>query len=150
MHQPVAEPDRLQVRARPLHGIAGAGKLQRQGNIFERRHRRHQMEILKHDADVAAAKAGQLVLAEAGYVGPGDGERSRSRPFQTRDQHQKRGLPGTGGADQSHRFPGCDLKVQSTENVDLARRTRQLELYIFEDNGLLSLNTAVDGRDIHC
>ena len=62
--QSVAEPDRLQLLRRALRSVGIAGKLERDGDVLERRHGRDQMEGLEDDADLAAAEAGQRVLVE--------------------------------------------------------------------------------------
>ena len=64
MMQSVAEPDRLQLLRRALRSVGIAGKLERDGDVLERRHGRDQMEGLEDDADLAAAEAGQRVLVE--------------------------------------------------------------------------------------
>jgi len=42
--------------------VGDAGEFERHGDILKRRHGRDQMERLKHDADITAAKARQPVL----------------------------------------------------------------------------------------
>ncbi len=57
-----------------------AGEFERHGDVLQRRHRRDGVEGLEDDADMAAAEAGQLVLAERAG-GPG---RAPSRPLSGR------------------------------------------------------------------
>src|SRR5438067_1862264 len=59
MVQALAESDGRQLLRRPLGRVRIAGELQRHGDVFQRRHGRDQMKRLEHDADLAAAEAGQ-------------------------------------------------------------------------------------------
>ena len=51
-----------------LEGVGDAGKLERHRDVLERRHGRDQVEGLEDDADIAAAKARERVLVEAGQI----------------------------------------------------------------------------------
>jgi hypothetical protein len=64
MRQSLPEPDLLQLRPGAVESVRRAGEFERNGDVFQRRHRRDEMERLEHDADVLAAKAGKLVLAQ--------------------------------------------------------------------------------------
>ena len=66
-----------------VEGIGLAGELQRQRDVLERRHGRHQMERLEDDADVGAAHERQLVLAR--------GRRNRGRRRAPRPRWPARG-----------------------------------------------------------
>ena len=55
VHEPGAEADRFELDAGALKGVGGAGKFEGHGDVLQRRHGRHQMEILEDDADVVAA-----------------------------------------------------------------------------------------------
>src|SRR5207247_9688892 len=54
-----AKPHRVQLRCRAIECIACAGKLDRHGDVLERRHRWNEMEGLKADADVLATKTSE-------------------------------------------------------------------------------------------
>ena len=54
--------DRFQLSLGALKRIVAGGKFQGHGDVFQRRHGRDQMEILKHDADIVAAKQRQSVF----------------------------------------------------------------------------------------
>ncbi len=84
MQEPRAEPHFFEPRPRRREGIGAAGKLQGDGDVFQRRHGRHEMEGLEHDADGAAAKARQRVLVKPGEVRACDGDASRGSAARAR------------------------------------------------------------------
>ena len=59
-------------RARACEGVVAVEELERQRHVLERRHGRHEVEGLEHDADIGGAEPGEPVLVEAGIVGAGD------------------------------------------------------------------------------
>src|SRR5437867_4286699 len=72
MSQAVVEADRCEALSRSIERIAAAGELEREGDVFERRHRRHQVKGLEHDPYVIAAEAGDRILVERPEVVPVD------------------------------------------------------------------------------
>jgi hypothetical protein len=61
----VRQADRRQQRLRPRARVAVAAQLERHRDVLLRGQRRDQVERLEHEAERAAAQAGQRVLAEA-------------------------------------------------------------------------------------
>ena len=74
MDEPGAETDAFELDAGALKGVGGASEFEGHGDVFQCRHGRHQMKILKDDADVVAAEEGQRVLVEGCYLGAGGGD----------------------------------------------------------------------------
>ena len=64
MRQAAAEPDRVELALGAGERVARAGKLERHGDVLQRRHGRDQVEGLKDDADILAAEARQRVFVE--------------------------------------------------------------------------------------
>ncbi len=85
----MAEADGLQGLLRPGEGGAVAGEFQRDRHVLQRRHGGHQVEGLEDDADLRAAEAGQVVLAQGGEVAAGDVQRAGGRALQPRQQHEQ-------------------------------------------------------------
>ena len=72
-------PTAAQLGLGALEGVGGAGELERQGDVLERRHGRHEVEGLEDDADAPAAKAGERVLVEAREIGAVDDDAAANR-----------------------------------------------------------------------
>ena len=89
MMQAIAEPDGRQFLRRALRCVGIAGELQRHRDVFQRRHGRDQMKRLEHDADLAAAEAGQRVLVEGIERRAVDHHLSAVRTLQPRHHHQQ-------------------------------------------------------------
>ena len=68
MSQALVEADCRGPVDRNLERIAAAGELERKSDVFERRHRRDQVEGLEHDPDAIAAEAGQRIFVERAEV----------------------------------------------------------------------------------
>ena len=64
----MAQTDRLEPFAGLVESVDPAGQLKRNGDVFQRRHRRHQMEVLKHDADLITSEQGQGVFGQASQL----------------------------------------------------------------------------------
>ncbi len=87
MGDAVAQPHFLQRGLRLLAdflvGLPGLGDLERQRDIFERRHRGNEVEVLEQDAEAVAAEDRQLVLVRRRNVLPGDDDLARRRAFES-------------------------------------------------------------------
>ena len=55
-------------------GVASSDQFQRHRNIFQSRHSRDEVERLKHDAHMFAAKARQRIFTKAGETSPSNGD----------------------------------------------------------------------------
>jgi hypothetical protein len=76
------------------HGSAVAFEFKRHGDIFNRCQGRDEVEGLKNDADIVAAKLGELILA---FVMQGlacHSDLATGHGFKARDQHQQGCLAG--------------------------------------------------------
>ena len=135
MLQPVGQSDLAELLARAGDGIGRAGKLQRHGDVLQRRHGRDQVEGLEHDADVAAAKARQRILVEAPQVRPGHHDRAAVRPFEAGQDHQQRGLAGAGRADQANRLAAPYIQGDILEDMDPGRGAAERKIDAGECDG---------------
>ncbi len=115
-----AEADGAQLGLRPLEGVPMAREFQRHGDVFERRHVGNEMEGLEDDADMAAPKGGELVLAEALKRLARDLHLARVGPLQTGQNHQQRRFAGAGRADDADAFAARHVEVDSLENMHRA------------------------------
>ena len=112
------KPDGVQFRRGPLEGVAHAGKFQRHGDVFERGHVGDEVEGLEHDADIAAAKGGQLVLVHSAEFAAGDRNAAPVGALQSGNDHQKRRLARAGGTENGNRFAAGHRKRDIVENMD--------------------------------
>ena len=94
MRQAVAETDRLEAGAGAVEGVAAARKFERHGDVFERRHGRHQVKGLEDDADLVAAEQGESILVQSSQVAAGDPHAAAGRAFEPADDHHHRGFSG--------------------------------------------------------
>ena len=86
VRQPAAKTDGDQLALGAAEGVVHAGQFERHGDILQRRHGRDEMEGLKDNADMFAAKARQRVLAELAQIFAGTDDRAgvgRSSPVIT-------------------------------------------------------------------
>ena len=110
--------DFRQQAAGDIEGVGLAGELERQGDVLQRRHGRHQVERLEDDADVAAAHERQRVLAEMGEIVSGDADGAGRGALQSGHDHQQRGLAGAAGTDDGDRLAWRDVDVDAAQNLD--------------------------------
>lgn len=118
MMQPFGKSDLREFGAGARGGIAGAGKFKWNCDVFERGHRRNEMEGLKDDADVAAAKAGQGVLVERSEIAAGDHDRAGVDALQTSEHHEQGGLAGARWADQANGLAAPYIQVDIFEDMN--------------------------------
>ena len=121
----VAKADRRELARRHAERIAMAGKLQRHGDVLQRRHVGDEVEGLEDDADVAAAKGGDLVLALAVQQLAGDAHRAGIDPLQPGDHHQQRRFAGAGRPDDAGRLARRDVEADALQHMHRAKRPRQ-------------------------
>jgi hypothetical protein len=84
------------------------------------------MKILEDDADAVAAEQRQRVFAETAQLLAGDRDAASGGPLQPGDHHHHRRFAGAGRADNADGLAGADRKIESAQDVDLARRACQL------------------------
>src|SRR6516225_2275457 len=121
MGQTMTETNRCERLCGRDEGIGPTSELERDRDIFERRHCRNQMKGLKYDADPGAAQPGKSILVQSANVGAVDHHSSRGQPFQSADDHQQRRFPRAGRADYADGFSCPDLERDAAQNVDGAR-----------------------------
>ena len=121
------QPHLGQQRAGRLEGVGLAGELQRQRHVLQRRHGRHQVERLEHDADVGAADERQLVLAQPQKSWPATrtGRRvARSRPAITISSEV---LPEPLGPTMATDSPGATVDIDALQDLHRPGAARQGE-----------------------
>src|SRR3546814_2885577 len=101
-----------------LESIGAAGELQRDGDVLQRRHGRHQVEVLKHDSDGIAPEPGEGILVETGEAGAADMDLAFARTLQAGNDHHHRGFDGARGAYLADRLAGLDVQVEAAQHVD--------------------------------
>jgi hypothetical protein len=142
----VAEPDLLEQLARGLGRVAVAGELEWKGHVLERRHRRHEMERLEHDADLGAAHERQLVLAEPHEVVAGDAHDAVRRPLEPGEHHQERRLARSRRPDHGHGLAARDVEPDAAQNLDGAGATRQRKPDVLKRHDRIGHVEAPGGR----
>ena len=128
-------------------GAAGRGKrivmveeLERQRHVLERRHGGHEMEGLEYDADIGAAKPGELVFVERTELGARDLHSALSRALKPGDDHQQRRFARARAADHGDGLASCDVEIDAAQNRDGARARGQRDLHALElDGGALRM-----------
>ena len=95
----VRQADFAEQSARRLEGVGLAGKFQRQGDVLERRHGRHEMERLEDDADVAPRTSASSSSPRPPKSWPANADGAGGGPLQPGDDHQQRGLARAARAD---------------------------------------------------
>src|SRR4051794_14533317 len=108
MVQPLAQAHSRKLALGSRKGVLGVGKLERQGDVLERRHGRHEMEGLEHDADAPAAKARERVLVEAAEIRAVDDDAARTGALEAGHQHQERRFPRARRPDEPDRLAARD------------------------------------------
>ena len=83
------QPDFGERLARGGEGFVLVEEFERQRHVLDRRHGRHQVEGLEHDADIGGTETGETVLVEAGIVGAHDLYAAAGGAFETGDHHQQ-------------------------------------------------------------
>ena len=117
MVEAVAEAHLLEFGARAIEGVAGAGELERRGDVLERGHGRDQVEGLEDDADARAAKPGERVLAQAAELDAVDLDLAFVGPLEAGHDHEQRRLAGAGGADDPDRLAFHDCQTDVAQDM---------------------------------
>ena len=76
------------------------------------------MERLEDDADIAAAKAGERILAKAVDLLAGDADAAVVGRFEAGDDHQQRRFARPGRPEDGDRFAARDSKVDAAQHLD--------------------------------
>src|ERR1019366_1175162 len=91
-------------------------------DVFERRHRVEQREVLKRPSD---AEARDLVLAQPLDSAALEPDRAKLRPIKSRQAIEQRGLAGAVRADQPADLAARDFEMDIVERDDAAETNRQ-------------------------
>ena len=159
MGETVAETDRLKLPRGDREGIRLAGQFQRYRDIFERGHGGKEVEGLEHDADAAAAGAGEAILVERGEIGAGDMDAAVARLLEAGQHSHQGGFARPGRPQQSDALTLADLKVDAAEDGDApgALPERQRDIRGVDDDmreghegdrGPMSLRVAYGARRV--
>ena len=133
--EPFAETDRFQFGFRFGERVARAGQFQRHGDILQRRHGRDEMKRLKDDPNMIAAEAREFILPHLGDVRARDGDAALRGRFQSRGDHKKRGLAGTGWAEKGDGLAGRHAERHAGQNVHRPGGAGQRESYVLQIDG---------------
>src|SRR5262245_686491 len=109
----------LQQADRPRLGVARAMAQHQQGNgdVFRRRQGGKQLKLLQHQADVAAAKAGDAPAAEVPHAGAEQLNRTLIRLQDAGNGGDQRRLPAARGPDQQGHLSGVDLEIEPVQDL---------------------------------
>ncbi len=134
----MAEPDGGQRLGRVLEGIVAAGQLHRYGDVLQCRHRRHQAEALKNDADMLAPEKRETIFIECREIVPRKRDATGADPFEAGDHHHQRRLAGARRTDHRNRFAAAEDEVDAAQDVDGSDRARQADLHVrkLEQSGI--------------
>lgn len=132
---PLAKTDAFQFAAGAVEGIGRTGKLQRNGDIFQRRHIGNQMKRLKHNADMRAAEYGKLIFGQCVKGLAGNLDHAAIGPFQPADHHQQGGLARTARSDQPERGAALHFEGKSLQYVNPSRTAAEAEMNIVQSDG---------------
>ncbi len=116
--------------------VGNAGELERHGDVFQRRHGRDQMESLKHDADILAAKARQRVLVEPLQLLAVDLHRAGIRPLQPGHHHEERRLAGARRAQQANSLAAPYMKVDVAQDMNAGGAAAERQVDPAEHDGV--------------
>ena len=78
--------------ARFRAGVPAAGELQRQHDVLERRQRRHEVEGLEHEADVACSRCGTSIFVQRREFGAFEPDPACARLVEAGQQREQRGF----------------------------------------------------------
>ena len=132
---PGGKADRGQPLAGTRQGVGGVGQFERQRDVFQGGHGRHQVEVLKYDTDMIPAEAGEGIFIEGAQLLAGRPNGAGRRPFEAGDDHQQAGLPGAGRADETDRFAPLDDQIDAAQDGHRPRRAGQAEMHALETDG---------------
>ena len=121
MGRALRQPDGRKLRLRARESVAATREFERDGDILQRRHGRHQVKGLEDDPDFLAAKFREFVLAHGGDRTALDFYRTCIRPFEPGERHQERGLPTTGRPNYGRRLSPAKVERYVFEDFDPRR-----------------------------
>jgi cytochrome oxidase assembly protein ShyY1 len=113
------------------------GQFQRRGHVFQRRHRRNEVEGLEHHPHMFATEAGELILVHRGQIAPERRHLTAGGPFEAAHEHEERRLAGPRRPRQRDRFAARTVsdipcRISTAPGVAVERQARILE----DQNGI--------------
>ena len=136
VRQALAKPDAAKHVAGAIERVIAAGQFQRHGNIFKRRHCRHQVKALKDKSDPVAAKGRQGILIQAVIILPGNDDASGIDAFKARDNHQQCRFSRSGRPDKADAFSLRNGKVHLVQDMNPRRSRPKREVDILQKNSM--------------
>ena len=114
MRQARRQPDLRQASARDRERIAPPGEFERRGDVLERRHGRHEVEILENDADIRPTESRHRVFVQRPRDRlPATPDRAGGRLLETGEKRQQACLAGAGRTDDRHGLAFGDGESES-------------------------------------
>ena len=95
-------------------------QFQREGDVFAGGEGGDEIELLKDDADAAAAEEGELAFGHSGERFTGNFYEAGRRAVQGRAEVEQGGFAGTGGAHDGKKFAGGHGEINATERGNFA------------------------------
>ena len=129
------QPHGAQLALGAVEGVRHAHQFQRHRDIFQRRHGRDQVKRLEHDADLAAAKARQRVLAHVRDVGAGNADAPRVSFLRPAATISSDDFPEPDGPVSATVSPCRDGERDAGEDVDRSRQAFQGQAYVLKLEG---------------
>ena len=117
----LAQADGRKLGCRTLVGVVEAGKFERHGNVFQRRHGRNEVKGLKHDTDIAPAEAGQRVFVERVEVLARDHDGAGIGALQAGRDHEQSRLARSRGTDQADGLAPTYVQIDIFEDMNTGR-----------------------------
>ena len=142
--EPLGEPDRGELALGARISVAHAGEFERHGDVFQRRHGRDQVKRLKHDADIAAAKARQRVLVEPAEVRAGHHDRAGVGALEAGHHHQQRRFARARRTDQADRLAAPYIQVDVLEDMDAGRAAAERQIDAAEREAIAARGDAAE------
>ncbi len=108
-----------------LRFVGDAVKILRQHHVFDGGEIRHEMELLKDEADFFGAIANELIFVEFGEIGAIDDDAAGGQRVETAENIDERGFAGAGRAHQRDPFAGADVEGKRIDGAQCAVRFRE-------------------------
>ena len=135
MRHAAAEFDRDQLALGARECIVRACKLERDGDVLQRRHGGNEVEGLENDADMLAAKARQLVLVELAEVLAGDHHRTDVGAFQPGHHHQERRFARSRRTQECDGFAAPYIEADVSQDVNAGGAAAERQVDAAQRNG---------------
>ena len=125
---PVREPNSAKLLFCAIEGVRNTGELERDGDIFKRRHRGNQVERLKDDAHMPTAETREPILIKPADIFSRDNDRPGIGPFKACHDHQQCRLTRARGADQANRLSLAYMQRDILEDMNPRRAATERKI----------------------